>query len=441
MSDLGYDRNSADSILEFAQRLTFKSLAECVDSPLPENIRNRGDLGSLVEEYFFKYPPNSFHGPDFVEAGVELKTTGVIPTGGGKYKAKERLVLTMINYPKIVEEAWENSSLLQKCGKTLILFYLYVKEVPVTRRKFVLPALMYEFPEADLPQIKRDWEFIKEKVRAGKAHELSEGDTYYLGACRKGSGGPNEKLVSQPFSDVLAKSRAFCLKQSYVTQIVQGHEAANSVLGIDANTTFEDATKARFESFIGLTVDEISQELSYFRANSADKRFHRGLADEILLGGEVPNSEIARAGVELKTIRVDKNDRPREHMSFPRFSFADIIHEDWEDSNFFRKLESKFLFVVFKTDEAGIERLYKVFYWNMPFADREEAKKVWEETKSRLLAERETFPGAKENPVAHVRPKARNAADTETTHFGARLTKRCFWLNSSYISKVIASAK
>lgn len=35
--------------------------------------------------------------------------------------------------------------------------------------------------------IQSDWEKIVNKVKIGEAHNLSEGDTLYLGACTKGS--------------------------------------------------------------------------------------------------------------------------------------------------------------------------------------------------------------------------------------------------------------
>lgn len=39
----------------------------------------------------------------------------------------------------------------------------------------------------DLKQIEEDWNLIIKKIRDGKAHEISEADTMYLGACTKGS--------------------------------------------------------------------------------------------------------------------------------------------------------------------------------------------------------------------------------------------------------------
>ena len=48
-------------------------------------------------------------------------------------------------------------------------------------------AVLFSFPEDDLAIIEHDWETIMEKVRTGRAHEISEGDTLYLAACTKGA--------------------------------------------------------------------------------------------------------------------------------------------------------------------------------------------------------------------------------------------------------------
>jgi hypothetical protein len=69
-----------------------------------ENLKDRGKLGTLVEKYYFNHQPPNDHNPDFPEAGVELKVTGVLKHKSGKWVAKERLVLTMINYEHIMSK-------------------------------------------------------------------------------------------------------------------------------------------------------------------------------------------------------------------------------------------------------------------------------------------------------------------------------------------------
>ena len=86
------------------------------------------------------------------------------------------------------------------------MFYEWVPGVD--RKDFhITKSLLFTYPEADLEIIRQDWEAIVNKIRAGKAHELSEGDTNYLGACTKGSN--KNSLRSQPYSEIPAMQRAF----------------------------------------------------------------------------------------------------------------------------------------------------------------------------------------------------------------------------------------
>jgi DNA mismatch repair protein MutH len=124
-------------------------------------------------------------------------------------------------------------------------------------------------------------------------------------------------------------------------------------------------------------------------------------------------------------------------MSFPAFNLSEITEEQWEDSNFFERLEKKFLFVVFQEGADRIERLLLVAYWNMPYDDRIEAQRVWEETKRRVSLEQLPLPAASESRVSHVRPKGQNKQDTQLMPSGSSWVKQCFWLNSSYVGSVI----
>ena len=438
MSQAKYDKTSVESIFKFAQLLTGKTLDEVVTLPISvANSKNKGDLGGLIEAHFFELPPST-RGIDFPEAGLELKTTGLLRKSDGSYRAKERLVLTMINYVNIVDEEWETSVFFLKCRLMLILFYLYDREVPSVDQRFVLSPILYKMFENDEAVIKRDWEYIREKVREGKAHELSEGDTYYLGACRKGAGGPDEALRSQPFSPLGAKARAFSFKPSYVNVLISGQGEVSSGLNVGTGLTFEGSTAARFNDFIGLSVQEISEKLSFYRTSPGQNGFYRQLAVKILAQGNQTIPELDKAGIEMKTIRLNRRGRPREAMSFPGFKYLEIVNQDWEDSSFFEKLESRFLFVVFREDDFGIERLDRVTYWNMPYEDRLEAQRVWEDTKLRVRKDASDLPRTSESHVAHVRPKAANARDTILTPQGTMLVKKCFWLNSSYIAEVLS---
>ena len=72
---------------------------------------------------------------------------------------------------------------------------------------------IYHF-ENDFDILFRDYYTIKKAIDDGLAHNLTEGDTKYLGASRL-----NEK-VPQPNSEHLANKREFVLKKRYLQKII-----------------------------------------------------------------------------------------------------------------------------------------------------------------------------------------------------------------------------
>lgn len=432
-----YDKSSVASIVAYAGLLTGKSLDEVVTVPgVVENLKNKGDLGRLVEAHFFEIAPSNKQ-IDFPDAGLELKVTGVLAKSDGSLYAKERLVLGMINFHALVAEEWETSYVYIKCHLMLILFYLYNKEIPRVDQKFILSPLLYEISAHDEAELKRDWQAIRAKVIAGKAHELSEGDTFLLGACRKGAGGEREALRSQPKSDVLAKSRAFSFKTSYLNRIIRRHQDGYLPEAIDVDLSFEAAILLRFKPYLGMRVSSISQELNFHKSSKNHKGFLSDLSRRMLGTNKKSLPEFQDNAIEMKTVRLKANGTPAEGMSFPKFEYLDIVNQDWEDSEFFEKLERKFLLVVFALDENGELSLNRVFFWNMPFEDRLEAEAVWVKTKRLVSQSSVAFPKQSQTRVAHVRPHGRRGADKLPLPDGSSHPKQSFWLNPKYIGAVV----
>ena len=225
-----YDKKNPPSIENYAQRLIGKTFQDIIDedeqnlmvreassygsSEVSAVKRNKGNLGQIIEERFFHYACNNDARPDFREAGVELKVTPYKIGVNGKLSAKERLILTMIDYFSVVNEEFETSHMWNKARLILLIYYLYEKEVPINLDYRIDYARLFTPPEQDIKIIKHDFEVIVEKIRAGKAHELSEGDTMYLGAATKASTSQDRRM--QPFSDEPAKPRAFSFKNDYL---------------------------------------------------------------------------------------------------------------------------------------------------------------------------------------------------------------------------------
>ena len=113
-SELPYDKTSPMSIYEYAFPLLEHTLREivgdeAVDSYVPSN-KNKGGLGLMVELLYYKYKPNNSPLPDFEEAGVELKTTGLRKLiKSGCLQIKERLVIDITNFCEVVKQPFEES--------------------------------------------------------------------------------------------------------------------------------------------------------------------------------------------------------------------------------------------------------------------------------------------------------------------------------------------
>ena len=433
-----YDSSSVASIMEYARGLIGFSLSEVVD--LPESVaqwRGKGKLGQLVEELFFEIKPPNNHDPDFPEAGLELKTTGVIKNSKHVYAAKERLVLTNINFNTIHLEEWESSTVLAKCKLMLLLFYLFDSELPEIKRKFVLePTLLdlLELTESDLVQIVQDWTYIRDKVASKRAHEISEGDTTYLKACRKGKGGDDERLAAQANSDIRAQTRAFSFPASFVTRLIRERFPDEVSMLTSGSQTVAQATREKLERFLGKTVEQICSELNW---RSRAKNLHHQLVRRMLTGTGSKPMELEKAQIKLRTITVRANGVPTENFPFASFEYLDLVAQDWEESDFIDDLEARYLLVVFAQDGLGGHWFKKAGYWTMPYADREAAREVWEITKSRIQANNYDLPKSTEHPIAFVNTHGRDSTDLIETPQGGLATRRSFWLNKHYLARVI----
>ena len=452
---LPYNPNDKNSILEFAKLLKGKTLREACDkSILKHNYSGKGNFGQILEKFYFLYEPNSDSEPDFAIAGLELKSTPLKQLQNKEYRSKERLVLNIINYLEVVNQDFETSSFWKKNANILLIFYLHQAGYDILDYLIKLVD-EWNFPKTDLEIIKKDWQLIKQKIADGKAHELSEGDTFYLGACTKGANANSTR--KQPFNDIPAKQRAYSLKQGYVNHIIAS--IANEATGIYGKLipsvavakkqTIEEIVISKFKPYYNKTVEQILKKTGV-KINTTAKSFYANLTKAIL-GIELDKEieEFEKAEIIVKTVRLKENNLPKEDISFSNFKYEEIVNEEWDESNFKDILEHKFLFVFFQFENEELV-LRKVKFWNMPYADILEAEKVWAKTKNivskgKIVSEVKNgirytnFPNKSFNPVSHVRPHATNAADTYPLPKKDKLTKakeytkHCFWLNNTYV--------
>ena len=458
-----YDETNPISIETYAKKLVGKTFADvCEQDDIAkamvvrettnyeakhENKKRKGGLGELIEERFFHYQANNDARPDFDKAGVELKVTPYKKNKNGTLVAKERLILTMIDYFLVVNETFEESHMWQKARLILLVYYLYQQEIKNRLDYRIGYVKLFTPPEQDIKIIAHDFKVIVEKIRNGKAHELSEGDTLYLGAAPKAATSKDRR--KQPFSDELAKPRAFAFKNSYMTYvlnnyIIPGKNTYEPIIKGSAEESFEDYVASEIDAYCNKSVTDLCNLFS-IEIQKKPKNLEAMLAYRILGIRGNHAEEFEKANVVVKTIRIGKNNKIKENMSFPTFKFKELIEEDWEDSTFGNYLrETRFLFVVYKFDKQDELRLKGCQFWNIPYDDLEgNVKKVWEKTQKILreglkIEKRNgknynNFPKSTENPVCHVRPHAQNSKDTYELPDGTQYPKQCFWLNNSYI--------
>lgn len=369
------------------------------------------------------------------------------------------MVLNIINYLNVVNQDFENSDFIKKNASILLIFYLHQSGYDILDLIIKLVD-EWSFPSTDLEIIKKDWEVIKQKIADGKAHELSEGDTFYLGACTKGANATSVR--KQPFSEIPAKQRAYSFKQGYVNHIIasiagETKEVYGKLIPSIKEAekkTIEEIVIEKFKPYYEKTIAEILDKTGV-ELNTSAKNFYANLTKAILgieLNKEI--EEFEKAEIQVKTVRLKENNLPKEDMSFPTFKYEEIVNETWENSDFKEILEHKFLFVFFQFRGNELV-LKKIKFWNMPYSDLLEVKKVWTETqqivakgeivkgfktdKNGKISRETNFPNKEFSEISHVRPHARDASDTYPLPKQDKLTKEneytkhCFWLNNSYV--------
>lgn len=429
-----------------------------------KNKKAKGQLGQVIEESFFGYEINSKSEADFLTLEIELKVTPIKENKNGTLSAKERLVLNIINFHDEVKKDFYSSSFWNKNKNLLIIVYLWEPDIPRADYR-IIKSFFHKLSQEDYEIIKQDWKAIVRKIREGRAHELSEADTIYLGACTKGAS--KKSVRTQPFSDVPAMQRAFSLKQSYMTALIRKEIDSDYLKQFTtenelANKSFLHIIEDKFRPYKNMSIKEIATE-NKLTINSQSKAFLQQFISGLLgIKGTRLNEieEFAKANIQFKTIRLEPNATPREHMSFNNIDFLEWTKTGWEYSwlkNYFE--ETKFLFVVFFYKESHAENPNRELFfkgvklWNMPKkAIDENLYKFWQETtlllkegvtltpikqKNRVII-KNNLPKPNSNGICHIRPKARDGSDVTPLPDGRNITKQAFWFDRNYIKSLIS---
>lgn len=462
-----YDPSSKESILAYAQKLIGKSLSN-LHSEAVNYSNGKGGLGQSVEKYHFNYEPNSEAEPDFSEAGLELKCTPLKKLLDGSFVSKERLVLNIIDFVKEAQKTFDTSSFWHKNSHLLLMFYLHENGIDVVNFTFKIIRL-WDFPDVDLKIIRDDWNKLHWKMANGLAHEISEGDTLYLGACPKGSRAGVEMRKQFIEGAPPAQQRAYSFKSKYLNTIVldslshpemcdevflsetqknkieknikEANNLVNNLNEYEENETFEDLVERKFKPYYEKNIYEIEQQTG-IEISSSPKAISNSVIHAIL-GVRTPKiKEFEKANLQQKSIRLEPDGKLKESMVFSQIDYKGIIEEtEWEESVWYKTLTQRFLFVIFQKDISNDDKkakLKKVFFWTMPHKDLITAKDFWQDTRNKIATDNfDDFWKLSDHKICHVRPKAKDNSDKMKTISGKMVTKKGYWLNADYILEVV----
>lgn len=489
---LPYDDSNPRDIERYAKGLIGKTFQDVlydsrflddaiIDSKIDySNPNQKGKLGNLLEEKYFCYKANSDQEPDFPKCGVELKATCFDVLKNGNLSAGERLVLTMISYESPVEHDFFKSHVWEKCKLILLIYYERNRKLKSNLLYKIRFANLVTPVNEDLPIIIDDYNKIIAKIESGFAHELSEGDTMYLGACTKGISSEGS-LVKQFYNPIIyAKKRAFCFKRKYMDYILHTYVLSQHSKEQELEPIVKDFRELITNSFEQIVTDKLLRYIGasdealckYFdmKYDTNNKLQWVNLTYKMLGIKGNKAKEFVKANVVVKVIRLEDDFTLKQSVSLPTFKFLDLVNEEWEDSKLYNYLsETKFFFVVFKRD-GEVYRLYKWKIWNMSMYDLNEyVKRDWELFRWHIrngvrfqIARYGTFtrvenslPKIDETNIVHVRPHTKQSAyyikipngrdvcygDIEKyaneLPQGDWMTTQSFWLNNDYVLRRI----
>ena len=136
---------------------------------------------------------------------------------------------------------------------------------------------------------------------------------------------------------------------------------------------------------------------------------------ELSLGAtaaSLPRPDFEYIGVELKTLPVNRNGRPKESTYICTVSLTGINGIEWEQSTVKKKLD-RVLWVPVEADNTLLiqsRRIGNPFLWSPDREQREVLRTDWEEFMDRIALGELDQIDSRHGRVLQIRPKAANAA-------------------------------
>ncbi len=344
---------------------------------------------------------------------------------------------------KIINEEFEFSRLLFKNKKILIIWYKYEENTNYADMK-IMDYQLYDLSK-DEEIIKNDFYIIKDMVVKGEAHNISEGQTSYLGACTKAA--TSADRIQQPNSSEPAKPRAFCLKNSYMTGIFRMLLVGNQInTEIPTFKTIEEFVFNILKYYIGKTQLEMYNMItSEDYTNRIPKNISKMISDRLIGKDDElkdKNELFKKTTYVIKNLPIYSNREPVERMSFRNLRIFEF-EKDWEKSDWKQYFEEVTLLVICyeakdKTVKNGYRTLKEIKTISFTDEDLEALKKGYEMVQEAIKKNDISllpYPNSYENQIIEIAPKGQKGDDAYNNFFKKDTTKTTFMLSKKFLEK------
>jgi DNA mismatch repair protein MutH len=461
-----FSNGTSEEIIERTKLLLKLKLTDFIPSSIKINRKDKGDIGNIIQEYWYGIKRNSLSEPDFTNEGIELKIVPVekykIKSKNNQFRIKQRTKITSINYNKIIHEQWMSSSVKKKINKILFVFMIDDKNDPDDL--MIVDFILYEFDKIsslDKSVIKTDWERLKYFVEQSKVDSIGEVNFRILSPSTSGEG----KLVSLPSSNLQIKQRSFSFKMSYTRILLDEHRGVKftsieSLQKLNSISDFEKFIVKKLSTLTGVTLKEIKNRYKIKNRKSLNN-YSLMIKDVLGLDLNKQIKEFEKFNIKIRVIRVNPNTNlPHQSVSFPHQTLKSILDEvSFDESELYDNI-STIMFVVLesvypKADKPELLTFKKVCFWSPSDIEYSEIKKEYENykiiikngvvvTKQKCNNKKgfryiNNLPGTLDTKYIHMRPHGSDNSDLDTSIDSLKIPKQCFWLNKGFVRDIISN--
>lgn len=458
-----FDNGDFESILNRARQMKGKTLHDLdieISGQSTLNKKATGWAGNVIHRWFVDDDnasdpdlPLVTH-PNNRHPGLEIKVIPLDQYSEGGNQVKWPQSLAMINFHQIHDsksaESIEESVLFRKDRWTLVVYYRYIaKDRPSGE---ILGIGIWNLESLMFRTIKQDYDSIIERIRKGKASELSERNTNILSARTKSGKATDRRSGGTGVTP--AKPRVWALKTKYIRKRME-KDGVDFTIRDDSAIVNDDLRGYILDNISGRTVSQVGSSFGITKLGSKDVARIVATAALHHRDGGLGKTGKSRVrfidGHYFKVFNVNSRLYPdNSGLRFPHVPLTQLAVEDWEDSSIRDLLNSMLWIPVMKKAEGSlIDGTYlDPIFPEIDDFDLAGIQKEWEMftglirkgKAERLFDGKRNFdylPKSSETNYLHMRPCGRDGTVTEPDLLGNTCTKLAFWLNASFVHRLI----